>query len=213
MKHNSNPDSTLLSISDLPLSLSSLLSSIFSHITYVCILYPGLYEAFHRRLFHGAGWSTPLLTALPLPAGYSVWQLRRAHYGPLHLCSRSQVSPRALCVRLLSAAAQPRHLQGAEREAILRALLWQTVCVRHLVRDVEIMQKKPVECCNYTVLTVNSIQVFAIFQMSNKRFLSSTSCSTEVPDITSAFWTQLNEECATWNVTEIINRLCKKYVI
>jgi len=103
------------------------------HIPHVCRLffYPGLSEALPRRPLHGVGRSSPLLTALPLSAGHPVRRLLRAHHGPLHLGSRSQVSPRALCVRLLSAAAQPRHLQGAAREAVLLALLRQGLCVRH----------------------------------------------------------------------------------
>lgn len=57
-------------------------------------------------------------------------RLRRAHHGPLHLRPRSQVPPRALCVRLLPAAGQPRHLQGTGREAVLLGLLRQTLRVR-----------------------------------------------------------------------------------
>lgn len=92
--------------------------------------YAGLPKALHWWKFHGAQWSSPLLASLSLQARHSVRWLRKAHHRPLHLCYGSQVSPRALCVCLLSAAAQPGHLQGAERETILLSLLWQTLCLR-----------------------------------------------------------------------------------
>uniref|UniRef100_A0A3B4AR36 LIM zinc-binding domain-containing protein n=1 Tax=Periophthalmus magnuspinnatus TaxID=409849 RepID=A0A3B4AR36_9GOBI len=48
--------------------------------------------------------------ALPLSTGNSVWRLWRAYHWALHFCPVPQVSPRALCVCLLPAPAQPGNL-------------------------------------------------------------------------------------------------------
>uniref|UniRef100_A0A8C7ISJ5 Leupaxin n=1 Tax=Oncorhynchus kisutch TaxID=8019 RepID=A0A8C7ISJ5_ONCKI len=52
-----------------------------------------LSEVLHRWLFPGAGWSSPVLSALPLPPGYTVWGLWRAHLWVLHLGYGAQVPP------------------------------------------------------------------------------------------------------------------------
>ncbi|XP_072295427.1 leupaxin isoform X2 [Eucyclogobius newberryi] len=69
-----------------------------------------LSDSILRWTFLGAGGTILVPFAFPLSTGDSVWQLWGAHHRTLHLSPVPQVSPRAFCVCLLPAPAEPGNL-------------------------------------------------------------------------------------------------------
>lgn len=80
-----------------------------------------------ERQFLRARGPAVLWDSLPRAPRLALLWLQEAHHGPLHHRHGQEVSPGALCVRLLPEAAQQRNVQRAEREAVLSRLLHQAL--------------------------------------------------------------------------------------
>lgn len=115
------------------------------------------------------------------------------------LLSIASFTPSTLCAPSVcgsSAKASSRSREGSHTAglALTNCLCEIFVAGRRNNAKETSQMSHPCRCWNSlseneaTILFLPEIlKVFAIFQMSNKRFLFSTSCSTEVPDITSDF--------------------------
>lgn len=98
--------------------------------------FTGMFHAIRKREFLWSRRPALLRVALPRAARLPVLRLPEAHHRTLHHSHGQEVPPRTLCVRFLSQAAEQRHVQGAERKALLPDLFCQTLqlgCVFALV--------------------------------------------------------------------------------
>lgn len=101
-----------------------------------CLWSAGVLHPVCERQFLRTRRPAVLWDSLPRAPRLALLRLPEAHHWPLHHRHGQEVSPGALCVRLLPEAAQQRNVQRAERKAVLSRLLHQALQLERTRRRV-----------------------------------------------------------------------------